>query len=52
MDGQLMRPLLQIAKLLDDAKAAKTPAQVQAALIAALDHLYRQEYERERNGSR
>jgi hypothetical protein len=45
-----MRPLLQLAKLLDDAKAAKTPAQVQAALVAAIEYLYRCELDRERKG--
>lgn len=42
-----MRPLLQLAKLLDQAKAAKTPDQIQAALVAALEYLYRNEYDRE-----
>ena len=45
-----MRPLLQIAKLLDQAKAAKTPAQIQLALIAVIQHLHDRELDRERKG--
>jgi hypothetical protein len=46
-----MRPLLQLAKLLDDAKTAKTPEQTQLALVAVVQYLYDNEAYRERSGN-
>jgi hypothetical protein len=45
-----MRELLQLAKLLDQAKAARTTEQTQAALVAVVQHLYDREHYRERKG--
>jgi len=43
-----MRELIRLGQLLDQAKFAITADEVQKALVALVEYLYRKEYDRER----
>ncbi len=43
-----MRELIQLGDLLEQARRAQTIDDIQRALVATLEHLYRKEYNRER----